>query len=260
MQAGCGRGGWVKQTDRDRSVRLLWEPPAEPTRGPKAALSQSRVVEAAVKVADAEGIDALTMRRVAETLGFTTMSLYRHVPGKSELLDLMVDAVWGEAELAPLGPWRAGLEFYGRQLWAIYSAHPWMLQSTDSRRTPGPHAMASFDAALAVVSELGLEPAEMVAVVTAVGHFVDGVGRTMADRVRAERETGVSEEAWWDGQDSLWAHFTPDRLPMMTHVWNSGGFEQPLDDFEFGLARVLDGLAVFIESEDRQLVRRSTCL
>jgi AcrR family transcriptional regulator len=248
------------KSDRNRSVRLLWEPPAEPTRGPKAALSQSRVVEAAVKVADAEGVDALTMRRVAETLGFTTMSLYRHVPGKSELLDLMVDAAWGETERAPKGPWREGLEFFARQMWAMYRAHPWMLQLITTRRMPGPHAMARQDAAYATVSELGLKSEEIVAVVTAVAQFVDGVGRTMADRVQAERETGVSEEDWWNGREALWEHFTPDRLPMMTHIWSAGGFERPLDEFEFGLARVLDGLAVFIEAEERPVVRRETCL
>ncbi|MEV6239776.1 TetR/AcrR family transcriptional regulator [Lentzea sp. NPDC051838] len=254
----------MKQSDRDRAVRLLWEPQPESSRGPKAALSQSRVVEAALKVADAEGVEAITMRRVAETLGFTTMSLYRHVPGKSELLDLMVDAAWGETAPTPAGPWRDGLEHYAGEVWRMYRAHPWMLQLTTSRRTPGPRAMAAFDRALAVVAELGLKPEEMVAVVTAVGHFVDGVGRTMADRVKAERETGVSEEAWWDGQDALWEHFTPERLPMMTHIWNTGGYERPIGEFEFGLARVLDGLAVFIESEERQreaqVVRRETCL
>lgn len=250
----------MKQSDRDRSIRLLWEPPAEPTRGPKAALSQSRVVEAAIKVADADGIDALTMRRVAETLGATAMSLYRHVPGKSELLDLMVDAVWGETDPAPAGPWREGLEFFARQMWAMYRAHPWMLQLTTSRRMPGPQAMTRTDAAFAVVSELGLRSEEIVAVVTTVAQFVDGVGRTMADRVQAERESGVSEEDWWNGREALWEHFTPERLPMMTHIWNSGGFESPLDEFEFGLARVLDGLAAFIEAEERPLVRRETCL
>ncbi|GHH30902.1 TetR/AcrR family transcriptional regulator [Lentzea cavernae] len=248
------------KSDRDRSVRLLWEPPAEPTRGPKAALSQSRVVEAAIKVADAEGVDALTMRRVAETLGFTTMSLYRHVPGKSELLDLMVDAVWGETEHTPAGPWRDGLEFFARQVWTMYCAHPWVLQLTTSRRVPGPQAMTRQDAAYAVVADLGLRTEEIVAVVTAVGHFVDGVGRTMADRVRAERETGVSDEDWWTSAASLWEHFTPDRLPMMTSIWNSGGFDRPLDEFEFGLARVLDGLVAFVEAEERPSVRRSTCL
>ncbi|KOV88368.1 hypothetical protein ADL03_05565 [Nocardia sp. NRRL S-836] len=238
---------------------MLWEPQAEPTRGPRAALSQARVVEAGVKVADAEGVEALTMRRVAETLGFTTMSLYRHVPGKSELLDLMVDAVWGETEPAPPGPWREGLEFFARQMWSMYRAHPWMLQLATSRRIPGPHSTTRHDAAYAVVADLGLRPEEIVAVVTTVAQFVDGVGRTMADRVQAERETGVSEEDWWNGRETLWEHFTPERLPMMTHIWNSGGFERPLDEFEFGLARVLDGLAVFIESEDRPVVRRKTC-
>ena len=248
------------KNDRNRSVRLLWEPDAQGSREPKAALTRTRVVEAAIKVADAEGVDALTMRRVAETLGFTTMSLYRHVPGKSELLDLMVDAVWGETESTPNGPWRDGLDFFARQMWAMYCAHPWMLQLTTSRRMPGPHAMTRQDAAYAAVSELGLQSEEIVAVVTAVAQFVDGVGRTMADRVQAERETGVSEEDWWNGRESLWEHFTPDRLPMMTHIWNTGGFERLLNEFEFGLARVLDGLAVFIEAEKRPQVRRETCL
>ncbi|GGU58581.1 TetR/AcrR family transcriptional regulator [Lentzea flava] len=250
----------MKQDDRNRSVRLLWEPDAQVTREPKAALSRARVVEAAIKVADAEGIGALTMRRVAETLGFTTMSLYRHVPGKSELLDLMVDAVWGETEHTPKGPWRAGLEFYARQMWSMYRAHPWLLQLTNARRMPGPNAMTRQDAAFAVVSELGLKPEEIVAVVTTVGQFVAGVGRTMADRVLAERETGVSEEDWWNDRDELWEHFTPERLPMMTHIWTTGGYERPLDEFEFGLARVLDGLEVFISAEDRPVVRRETCL
>ncbi|WP_143091575.1 TetR/AcrR family transcriptional regulator [Lentzea albida] len=248
------------KSDRDRSVRLLWEPDVHESREPRAALSRTRVVEAAMKVADAEGVDALTMRRIAEMLGFTTMSLYRHVPGKSELLDLMVDAAWGETEHTPKGPWRDGLEFFARQMWAMYRAHPWMLQLTTSRRMPGPQAMTRLDAAFAVVSELGLAPEEIVAVVTAVSHFVDGVGRTMADRVKAERETGVSDEEWWSTTDSLWEHFTPDRLPMMTHIWNTGGFERPLDEFEFGLARVLDGLVAFVEAEERPAVRRSTCL
>ncbi|SER59436.1 transcriptional regulator, TetR family [Lentzea xinjiangensis] len=250
----------MKQSDRDRSVRLLWEPQPEPTRGPRAALSQARVVQAAIKVADAEGVDALTMRRVAEELGSTAMSLYRHVPGKSELLDLMVDAVWGETEHTPEGPWRAGLEFFARQMWSMYRAHPWMLQLTTSRRMPGPQAMTRQDAAYAVVAGLGLRPEEVVAVVTTVAQFVDGVGRTMADRVQAERETGVSEEDWWNGTESLWEHFTPERLPMMTYLYGSGGFDRPLDEFEFGLARVLDGLAAFVEAEDRPAVRRSTCL
>ena len=234
----------MKQGDRNRSVRLLWEPAVESARGPRAALSQARVVEAAIRVADAEGVEALTMRRVAETLGFTTMSLYRHVPGKSELLDLMVDAVWGGTERTPKGPWREGLEFYARQMWSMYRAHPWLLRLTDARRMPGPNAMTRTDAAYAVVAEAGLRPEEIVAVVATVGQFVAGAGRAMADRILAE----------------LQEHFTPDRLPMMTRIWNAGGYERPLDEFEFGLARVLDGLSAFIEAKDLPLVRRETCL
>jgi AcrR family transcriptional regulator len=248
----------VKQEDPERGVRLLWDAPSEPSRGPKPALSLARVVAAGIEVADTEGLDALTMRRVAEHLGFTTMSLYRYVPGKAELLDLMLDAAAGEMELTS-GPWRQGLEFYARQSWDVYRAHPWTVRLSGTRRTPGPKTLATFEAALAVVSELGLSGAEMSAVVTLVGQYVDGVARKMAERVQAERDTGVSEEVWWSKRAAVWENLTPDRFPMMTHVFLSGGFENPLDEFEFGLARVLDGIASFIEAEDRPVMPLSTC-
>lgn len=248
----------MKQEDPERAIRMLWEAPAEPSRGPKPALSLPRVVAAGIEVADADGLDALTMRRVAERLGFTTMSLYRYVPGKSELLDLMLDTVSGEVRPTH-GAWREGLEFYARQVWAMYRAHPWAAELSGTRRTPGPRAMERFDAALAVVSDVGLSAAEMLAVVSAVSYYVDSVARRLAERVRAERETGLSEEAWWSKRGSVWEYFTPDRFPMMTHIYLSGGFEAPLDEFEFGLARVLDGVAVFIEAEDRPRSPLSTC-
>jgi AcrR family transcriptional regulator len=248
----------VKQEDPERSIRLLWETPAEPSRGPKPGLSLDRIVAAGIAVADAEGLGALTMRRVAEQLGFTTMSLYRYVPGKAELLDLMLDAVHDELEL-PKGDWRAALESMAREQWKLYRAHPWAAALGGTRRMPGPRTMANLDASLAVVADLGLTGAEMVSVVTLVGQYVESAARRMADRAAAERETGVSEEVWWSKRGALWEHFTPDRFPMMTHVYLSGGFDHPLDEFEFGLRSVLDGIAAFIESEDRERVPLSTC-
>ena len=119
--------------------------------------------------------------------------------------------------------------------------------------------MKTYDAALAVVSDLGLTGAEMAAVVTLVGQYVDGVARKMAERVQAERDTGVSEEMWWSKRATVWENVTPDRFPMMTHVYLTGGFDSPLDEFEFGLARVLDGIAAFIEAEERPKSPLSTC-
>ncbi|GLZ34141.1 TetR family transcriptional regulator [Lentzea sp. NBRC 105346] len=248
----------MKQEDPERGIRLLWDAQAEPTRGPKPALSLDRVVAAGIEVADTEGLGALTMRRVAEVLGFTTMSLYRYVPGKSELLDLMVDTVIGEAELAE-GGWRDGLERYARGMWAVFRRHPWVSQLTGTRRTPGPRTIESMEAALAVLANIGLTAAEMNAVFLTVGYFVDSVARRLADRRDAERESGETEDSWWASRTTVFEHFTPDRFPMMNHVYLSGGFDKPLDEFEFGLARVLDGIAVFIEAEDRPHIPLANC-
>ena len=90
--------------DRARTMELLWGVQKKPSRGPKPSMSVGRIVRAAIEIADAEGLGALSMGRVAEELGFTTMSLYRYVPGKAELIDVMLDSVMGEA----VGPEEAG--------------------------------------------------------------------------------------------------------------------------------------------------------
>jgi AcrR family transcriptional regulator len=82
--------------DPKRTMALLWGIGKKPTRGPKPGLSVGRIVSAAVEVADAEGLGALSMRRVADRLGIGTMSLYTYVPGKAELIDVMLDTVLGE--------------------------------------------------------------------------------------------------------------------------------------------------------------------
>src|SRR5712691_3973914 len=107
--------------DPVRSLELLWGTRERPSRGPKPGLTLEKIVRAAIEVADAEGLAALSMRRVADQLGFTTMALYRHVPGKADLLDVMLDTVAGER--TPLddvaGGWRAKLESAARQDWAL---------------------------------------------------------------------------------------------------------------------------------------------
>ncbi len=113
-----------------RSLELLWGEPKVPSRGPKPGLDLARIVRTAIELADAEGLAALSMRRVAERLGVGAMSLYTYIPGKAELLDLMLDQVQGELlmEELPGGDWRARLEARARQDWALYERHPWLLQ------------------------------------------------------------------------------------------------------------------------------------
>jgi AcrR family transcriptional regulator len=238
------RGG---AADPERSTELLWGARERPGRRSKPGLSLERIVAAAVELADAEGLAALSMRRVAERLGFTTMSLYRHVPGKAELVDLMRDAVMGE--LPPDGAdagWRAGLEAWARQGWSLRRRHPWLVHSGGVRHLPGPNTIAAYERALRAASATGLRPSQVVAVVGLVGGFVESAARQALESAQTEQRSGVSEEQWWGARDSLWERLGP--YPTLGRIWESGGYDQPEDPFEFGLQRVLDGIETLVRA------------
>lgn len=237
-----------------RSFELLWRTKERPSRGPKPGLSLDRIVQVAIEVADSEGLSALSMQRVAEALGFTTMSLYRYVPSKAELLDLMVDAVTGELPLVDnvAGGWRAKLEASARADWALYHRHPWILHITPVRPVMGPNGLASYDAVTRAISRIGLTHREMLAVVHLVDGYVRGAGRLSVDAVEAERETGVTDEQWWSERAYFWGTlFDPNRHPTLAEILASGAFNaHPFTEegFVFGLQRVLDGIEVLVQS------------
>jgi AcrR family transcriptional regulator len=246
--------------DPARSIPLLWRDQRRPTRGPRPGLDVDRIVAAAVELADAEGLAALSMRRVAERLGVGTMSLYTYVPGKAELLDLMLDAVLAEVDRPEAtGGWRAALELRAREDWALYHRHPWILQISPARALLGPNETELYEATMAAVAGIGLSGVEMALVVSLVTEYVRGAAQSAVAAAQAERATGVSDEQWWAAREPLFdRYFDPERFPVLTEVARSGAFEQPpgstdynlqraLDSFEFGLPRVLDGIEAFID-------------
>jgi AcrR family transcriptional regulator len=234
-----------------RSLQLMWGGAPEPTRGPKPGLSVAAIVRAAIDLADAEGLIALSMRRIAAALGVGAMSLYRYVPGKAELVDLMVDEVYSEdvaAAEAVEGDWRARLEAYGRQEWALYLRHPWMLQIAQGRPMLGPNSMRSTDMALQAVDDIGLTEDEMLGAVVALSSFVAGLAKTTIEAMQAADRTGISDEEWWEIQgEYVGPAVVAGELPMLTKVGEAGAFNSMFDNFEFGLQCVLDGLGVLID-------------
>ncbi|MFC9440699.1 TetR/AcrR family transcriptional regulator [Nocardia sp. NPDC057030] len=239
------------QLDPERAIALLWGAP-EPDRP---GLSLGRIVAAAIEVADADGLGALSMRKVAERFGTTTMSLYRYVPGKAELVELMRDAVYGEVPLEPADglDWRTGLERWARWVWEIHRRHPWLVFSAGSRRLAGPNIMAEYDHALDVAARGGLAPAQVIAVVNLVGGFVESVARQAGETAELQRRTGISHERWWSERESLFERLDP--YPALGKLWAAGGMDEPLDPFEFGLQRTLDGVQVLIGDRDRDEIR-----
>ncbi|NUS72424.1 MAG: TetR/AcrR family transcriptional regulator [Corynebacteriales bacterium] len=231
------------------AVELLWGEPSGPKPGPKPALSLDRVVRSAIAVADEQGLTGLSMRKIAEPLGFTTMSLYRHVPGREQLIDLMCDAVLEEcAELPPRGTWREQLERSARARWELHKRHPWLAQIRGTRRVPGPNSVAHYEHVLRILAETGLRPAQVIAAAALLGRFVEAEALAGLEAVRAEQSSGLSEEEWWGERGTLFARM--DRYPTLSALWRAGGFDRPEDSFEFGLARVLDGIEVLIERDE----------
>ena len=247
--------------DPARSMALLWRTPERPSsgRGRKPGLTVDRIVQAAIEVADADGLAALSMRRVAEHLGVGTMSLYTYVPAKAELLDVMLDTVFGETarpEGVDAGDgWRGRLELIARENWALYHRHPWLLHVAATSRPPlGPNLIAKYDYELRALADIGLTDVEMDSALTVVLGYVHGIARGAVDASQAEASTGMTDEQWWRAHEPLLARaFDPERFPTASRVGAAVGEEfrsayDPEHVFEFGLGRVLDGIEAFVSA------------
>lgn len=228
------------------TVGLLWGPRPQPTRGPKPALSIERIAQAAIKVADADGLAAVSMQRVAGELGFTKMALYRYVPGKAELIALMVDTAAGEPPLLHGGSsdWRAQLGRWARGLLAVLQRHPWLLEATVGPRIMGPNELGWLERAVAALDGTGLDGGErMDAVVVIVGHV-----RTIAQQSRTAPgppQRKPEEQLGTVVAELLRTH--GDRYPALTAALASASRHGSQDTaLEFGLERIFDGLGVLI--------------
>lgn len=240
--------------DPGRSIALLWGVAESGRRGPKPRHSVEEVVRAAIALADAEGLAALSMRRVAETLQLSPMSLYTYVPSKAELVDLMLDRVAGEmGDPDPAdGDWRAQLTLLCRQRWATAQRHPWIMHMGRRRPPLGPNVLARVEAMLHAIDGLGLSEMEMDQLISLVGDYVRGAVRAALDAREIEQQTGMTDEQWWSMNTPLLEGLVdPARYPTTVRIgeaYKSGRMAPPDHErnFEFGLQRVLDGVETFI--------------
>jgi DNA-binding transcriptional regulator YhcF (GntR family) len=223
-----------------------------PAQAPGQELTRDRIIHAAIAIADTEGLTALSMRRVAADLGVGAMSLYRHVPGKDQLVLLMADAVFGEAQLPEPPPpgWRAQLELIARMQWAISRRHPWIARVVSlTRPTPAPNGMAYTERALRAVDGIGLDPSTMLYVAITIAGYVQATAVNLESEVEAEQDTGVTRDEWIQAQaDTVTTILASGRFPMLSSIAMRPDFHFDLDTlFEFGLELLLDGLAVRIQ-------------
>jgi AcrR family transcriptional regulator len=236
------------------SFQAAWGIEAPSDKGPKPSLSLPRIVEAAVKIASADGLGAVSMSRVASELGVATMSLYRYVSAKDELLALMMDAAF-ETPPAPAEPkegWRRALSRWARQHLAVLRRHPWVVRVPLSGPPILPNVMVWFERGLGCLSGTGLSEREKLFALLLVNGFVRNEALLASDQMAA-RTAGAPAKAAMSSYGGLLSRLLdPQRFPAISGVVNAGVFEgsdEPDAEFAFGLERILDGVATLISDK-----------
>lgn len=241
----------VDKTDSGlpRVVAIAWGTHAAPQRGPSRGLSHERIVERAIEIADEQGLAALTMQRLAESLGFTTMSLYRYVANKDELLLLMT----GSESLLPergrvAADWKDRIRDWAQSLRLMYRAHPWLLEVVRgpvSVLLPG--SVEIVDRGLEALDGLDLDDEERVGLILAVSSYVSAFA-TLERDLAGQEDLEFGPEAMAE----LGEVITPQRLPFAAPLFLSGGYvggpgiEESLGvefEYRFGLDLLIEGLA-----------------
>ncbi len=239
-----------------RGFTSIWLQPERTPRGAQASLSRGQIVRAAIAIADADGFEAMTMRRVAAELGVGTMSLYWHVPNKDNLLELMRDELMGEVEMPdpPSGDWRADLRLIAYQTRAFMKRHPWMLAIFASLPSIGPNMMRHADLSLAAVDGLGLDMQTMFSIISVVDDYTLGFTLGEVNQDVARRELGLTPEELRERWIADMEPFTRDAIATGKYPRLARLEGDPFDFmdtdriFAFGLECVLDGVAVRIEA------------
>jgi AcrR family transcriptional regulator len=240
------------EVELPRGLALAWGVAANPQRGPKREMSVERIVEAAVEIADAEGLGAASMAAVAARLGYTPMSLYRYVSAKDDLVLLMQEEATGlpPEPSAESAGWRGRLEELYRAMIGMYMVHPWVLDIPITGSPITPNSAAWMDAGLSALDGTPLSYDERLAIVLAVTGEARWCGSVIAGYARAQRDGGLDESDVARTEDALYrALVTADAYPALRAAIDAGVFLDESDPFAFGFARFLDGVEAHLAAD-----------
>ncbi|MTE22225.1 TetR family transcriptional regulator [Streptomyces sp. TRM43335] len=238
-------------------VETAWGLRERPGKGPRPGLSVDRIVDAAVELACAEGLTAVSMSRVASTLGASTMSLYRYVSSKEELLVLMQDAAYGPPPAGPVpeeAGWRAALAHWAGSMRDVLHRNLWMLRVPIATPPTTPRALAWMERGLACLRGTGLHEGEKLETILLVSGFVRNEATLTADVTSAARASGGTVEEAMAAYSRLLARVVdPERFPEIDAVLKSGVMSEegaPDEEFVFGLERLLDGIEALVRTRN----------
>jgi AcrR family transcriptional regulator len=234
-------------------LERLWKR-EESGRAPRLGLSLDRVVQSGIELADREGLAAVSMKRVAERLGFTTMSLYRYVASKDELLLLMQDTCWQPPVGLdiPSDRWRDGLALWTREQHAIMQQHPWLDDIRFIERAGTPSQIAWMDLGLRPLVDVPLSEYQKTAILLLLSGYVSTQAR-LAGATRDGVSQGLFEpdEATEAFGELLRSVVDAERFPALRRAVEGGAFAPQEGDlyapFDFGLELMLDGIERLIE-------------
>ena len=244
---------------------LLWDAQQLSGRGPKPMVRREDVVQAAISIADRDGLGALTMQAVAKRLGFTTMALYRYFPNKEALIDASVDAAMGTPpqRSGPREGWRKEVKHWAHAKRTMLCSRPWLAELPFVAAPHGPNWLSWHEAFLWTIADTGLSPEDMMDMLSIVHGYVSGSSDTAISLARAISR-GISPEQWAQAVGSdLCRAINDPRYPILSAILSSksGGISEasPLpardgrprtmdESFDFGLERVLDGIERYMDS------------
>ncbi|MFB9473271.1 TetR/AcrR family transcriptional regulator C-terminal domain-containing protein [Nonomuraea salmonea] len=231
-----------------------WSKPAPPRRP---ALTREAIVAAAIALADAEGLDAVSIRRVAAELGARTMTLYSHIERKEDLLALMADEIAAEAHAAEPLPddWREALLLLARLERDLVRRHPWRVDLISQRVAVGPNGLRHVEQKLAAIGKLGVERLTAWRILAAFNDYMTGFVIRQALERAASREAGISEaERAAPAEPHVRELIAGGEFPLLGPMIEQG-VQGADDNFERGLGWVLDGIEAHLRDrpppEDR---------
>lgn len=239
----------------DEEPTSIWMQPERQERsgpGRRPGYSREQITRTAIRIADAEGVEATTMRRIACELGTGAMSLYRYVPRRHDLFDLMIDLAMGEIELpdSPSGDWRSDLTLLARQTRAAGLRHPWLIALLAGRPTLGPNLLRVHEFTLCAFDGIGLDIDDITGFADMLNDYIHSAIRREIGWLEEARRTGLDPERW--KRDYIG--------PYVRQVVASGAFPlfnrtvlnsrtahlAPDKRFQHGLDRILDAIAALI--------------